>query len=522
MNIRIFVVSCVMLGFTHDSQSQSSRNIDSLHVVLENTAGQSRISSLYALSYAYIENNNDEALRYAREGYRLSLLYLDSLHLVRTGLVMASVLRRTERHDSAANIYDSVLPIAARNGYVKEFTIGLNSAGITLTHLGEYDKALGHFFETLELRRSSRDTIGQLAVLNNIGTVYYKLKNYEKALEIFLECMKLQVSLGINVNADMASINAGHAYAYLGKYDSALYCLDLGIKLCGTECSPARFMEANFARGVVFFGLRDLTRSEGFFKRSYEIAKKEDNVRFELDNIDYLSQIYLARSDHRSAELFLKGGEDLLSEYPTFKLEASKLFSRFSELYYRTEQFQKAYDYKVKSAAMRDEVYSAYLTRNLMRIEADQLERVNLAKISSQQALLLLKEKEISNKRITNRLIALLALVSFAFALVLYRNYKQKFRISALLSIKIDEKTKQFQRNTDSLIKLSHERDTLLTQRSQMFKDFLHRVKGLCLVGLKETPDPVGRYYILKIDSLTREFAVDELDRTSSEFERQS
>lgn len=520
MNIRFFVVFCVLLSFVHESRGQFSRSIDSLHVVADNTAGRRRIPALYALSYAYVEKNNDEALRYAQEGHRLSLMYGDSLHLVRTGLVMASVLRRTQRNDSAATVYSKILPIAARNGYVNEFAIGLNSAGIALTNLGEYDKALAYYFQTLELRRIGRDTIGQLAVLNNIGTVYYKLKNYEKALKSFLQCRKMQLAWGINANADVASINAGHAYAYLGKYDSALYCLDLGIKLCGTQCSAARFMEANFARGVVFFGLRDLTKSEEFFKRSYEIARKDNNVRFELDNIDYLSQIYLTTSDHRSAELFLKVGEALLCEYPSFKLEASKLFSRLSELYYHTEQFKKAYDYKVKSAAMRDEVYSAYLTRNLMRIEADHLEQENLEKISSQETMLTLKEKEISSKRTTNRLIALLALVAFSFALVLYRNYKQKLKISALLSIKIDEKTKLFQMNTDSLIKRSYERETLLTRRSQRLGDFLHRIKGLCLVGLKETLDPVGRYYILKIDSLTREFAVDKEERASSEFER--
>ena len=108
-----------------------------------------------------------------------------------------------------------------------------------------------------------------------------------------------------------------------------------------------------------------------------------------------------------------------------------------------------------------------------------------------------------------NRLIGLLTVISVAFAVVVYRSYRQKLRISALLSLRMTEKTRAFQENTDSLLKLSYERDTLIKKNSKVFSDFLYRVKGLCLVGLSETPDPVGRSYILKIDSLIQEFTDD-------------
>ena len=50
-----------------------------------------------------------------------------------------------------------------------------------------------------------------------------------------------------------------------------------------------------FAKGVVHMGLGDLHRSEDYFLQSYDLSRKLKNVRFQLDNIDYLSQIYLER-----------------------------------------------------------------------------------------------------------------------------------------------------------------------------------------------------------------------------------
>lgn len=517
MNIRFFIVFCLLSCFATGSHGQNSKNIDSLQTVLAATFGSNRIEPLYELSWSYIDIDNAQALHYALEGYHLSNGCGDSLHIVRTGLVMASALRRTGRHDSAAVVYAKILPIAERQVYVSELTVGLNSAGITLTHKGDYDEALAHYFKSLELRKSAGDIAAQLVVLNNIGTVYYKLKNYGKALEIFLGCLKLHATSGLKEGSAVASINAGHACAYLGKYDSALYYLDLGIKLCDTGCVPARYMEVAFAKGVVYFGLQNLAKAEESFKRSYSLAQSEKDIRFQLDNIDYLSRIGMQRGDYGSAYVYLSAGEGLLREYPSFKLEASKLFSRFSELYHHTRRFERAYYYQLKYAAMSDEVYSADLTRNLMRIEADHLERENLAKISSQEELLALKESELASQQLTNRLVVLLALLSVAFAIVLYRNYRQKLRISTLLSDKIGEKTRQFQENAENLLKLSQERDTLLTRRSQVFADFLCRVKSLCLMGLKETPDPVGRFYILKIDSLTQEFDPKKGERRSSD-----
>ena len=202
--------------------------------------------------------------------------------------------------------------MAEERGYTEELSLLTTGLAIVHTFTAEYDKALQYYFQSLEIKRSLGDTEGEIRTLINVGVVYYKLKDYEKALRYFNQSKGIQEKTGLRIDTDILMNNIGLSYAYLGQFEEAMLHIDFGMRACRVNYSDIRRMEELFAKGVVHMGLRNLHRSEDYFLQSYDLSKKLKNVRFQLDNIDCLSQIYLERKKPNDAARYLHMEKRLL------------------------------------------------------------------------------------------------------------------------------------------------------------------------------------------------------------------
>lgn len=510
INLMLMDIRCICftvlipLSIAGQSQSQDQRLIDSLMASLPGSHGNDRIHTLYELSSTLLNIDNQLALRYALEGLNLATAAEDSLQVVRTGRVIGSALWRLQKLDSSIQVFTLMHKIADQKGYQQDLGWIAGGLGIVHTFTAQYDKALQFYFQSLEIQRQTKDTVGEIRTLVNIGVVYYKLKDYEKSLHYFTQSKDIQERTGFQIDRDVLLNNMGLAYAYLKKFDDALRHIDLGLEMCGADCPDRRRMEAFFAKGVVHMGLGELFRSENYFLQSYLLSKQLGNVRFQLDNIDYLSQIYRKWNRLREAASYLHLGEALVVDYPAFMLENVKLYLQLSDLYRSLRKFERASDYQLKYAQLRDSLFSEELTNNLMRIEAENLERDNLRKIESQKQILALNEHIIDRQKTINRLSLLVILIAAGLVIVLYRTYQQKKRINAFLDGKIGERTRELYMSNEQLSKAFYERDLMLHHADTTYKTLATRIEGLYLNALKEVSDPVARTYILKIGALVK------------------
>ena len=492
----------LVASISFQSQGQDQQRIDSLSASLNGKIGNDRINTLYELSATLLDDDNQLSLRFSRQAFYLATRSGDTMQIVRTGRVMGSGLWRLQKLDSSRHVYALMYKIAEEGGYTEELSLLATGLAIVYTFTAEYDKALQYYFQSLEIKRSLGDTEGEIRTLINVGVVYYKLKDYEKALRYFNQSKGIQEKTGLRIDTDILMNNIGLSYAYLGQFEEAMLHIDFGMRACGVNCSDIRRMEALFAKGVVHMGLRNLHRSEDYFLQSYDLSKKLKNVRFQLDNIDCLSQIYLERKKPNDAARYLHIGERIIMAYPAFNLENLKLYSRLSDLYRTLRNFEMASDYQFKYRQLKDDVYSEELTNNLMRIEAENLERENLRRIKSQNEILALNQHIIDRQNIINVLSIILILIIIGLGSVLYRNYKQKKRINAFLDLKIGERTRELNNSSLQLSKAFHERDLMLDHANRAYMSLVARIEGLYLNALKDVSDPVGRDYILKIGAL--------------------
>lgn len=505
MAFKTIVIQLFLLLIFYHAECQVSR-IDSLRTLIEGKEGREKANLLYELGRQYLRfDQNISAAVTALEGYRIAKTLNDSLMIIENGRVMAMALRLHGEIDSAIIILERILPLSRKYENSPPHLSILNNLALAYTFTAEYDKALELHFQYLEGNRRNRNIGGETIALNNIGLVYYKLKDYSRARLFFSDAIVLKKKRNDSYDLGVAYINLGLCEAYLGDYSNAKLSIKAGIQISGNNASDLEVVCADFAMGVVYFGLKEYLNAERYFLKSYLLAKHRDYQRFQFDNVDYLTQIYLMQNRFTDASYYLNEAETLIRAGVPYNLEVIKIYSRFFEMYNKMKNYERAAFYQQKYIQLKDSLYDEELTINLVRVEADYRERENRARIATQEQVLLLKEDVIKKQRILNLVISVLVLVASAFAIVLWKNYSKKKKYSALLreSVRV--------RNVEVNV-LEHELIThneLVEQGALDIKNALATIQELCKLSHRDVNDPAACQYIDQIEKASMDMGND-------------
>jgi hypothetical protein len=316
----------------------------------------------------------------------------------------------------------------------------------------------------------------------------------------FKKSLDLKTKTKNNQDLERTMINISLCYAYTNEFLSGKNFADRAIAICGSDCNKEILMEGNFSLGVIYFGQNNLGDSKIHFLKSYTFAKNVNSERFQIDNIVYLSRICVLQNQDTEAANYLSEAEELIKKGSQFNLELIKIYSSFFQYYLEQGDFKKTAFYQNKYIQLKDSIYNEELTTNLMRIEADYVQRENEAKITSQNQVILLKEEVIRRQNLLNASVSVIAVVLIVLAIVLLKNNKQRKMINELLELRVKERTKELELNRNELQRSVSERDLLIEKTAQSIRSSLASIKGICEVGLKDISEPSARLYIQKVE----------------------
>ena len=188
------------------------------------------------------------------------------------------------------------------------------------------------------------------------------------------------------------------------------------------------------------------------------------------------------------AENALKENEELIQSSLDYNDAIIELYTQLYKLFSKAKNFEKVAFYQAKYISLKDSIYSKERTTNLMKIEAEYLEKENKAKIESQAKILALNEEVILRQRYLNVVIGLVALLLVALATVLVKINNQTRRLNQLLDKKVKERTQELELNRDVLLRACNERDIIISKAASDIRSSFVTIKGLCHLGLKDNP----------------------------------
>lgn len=482
-----------------------AQEIDSLKALLHEKSGIERCDILYGLGYEYIDVDNTLGLQYASESLKEAKKLGDSLRIVKAGRIKALAFTRLKQLDSAIVLFNKLLPIAKRNNHLDLIKNILNGLALTYTYEAQYDNALKYHFESLQYREIDGDKAEIFIALLNIGFNYYKMQDFDRALSYYERALKLKNEINGNFDTWLIFVNISLCYAYKDDFAEARYYLDQLLSSCKESCSELILLNADFNLGVISFRQNNFTEAEQNFQASYSIAKKINDQRMLLDNIVYLAQVYIHASNLKLAENYLKEAEELIIQGTPYSLELIKVYNGLYNLYGNSGNFEKVAHYQRKYIQLKDSIFDQELTRNLMKVEAQYLERENYAKIDAQSRILALNKEVILRQRLLNAFMGAVAVLLVILAVVLIRSNRQKRTNNQMLERKVKERTKELELNRDKLQRSLDERDFVFEKISTVIRSALATIRGLCSLGLTDMEAEDRGQYIRRIDKTSEQ-----------------
>jgi tetratricopeptide (TPR) repeat protein len=479
-------------------QKQSA--IDSLETALRLQPTNRRSSTLFYLGFEYVSTDIEKALFFCRRAEQAALDDGDTLFLVKSRRLKGQLLYQIERTSEAAETLYDVLPIADRHGLKHEKLSILAILGNVELFMSRYDKALQLFFLALNLANEIGESSESVGIYNGIGLTYYKLKDYERAVGFYIKAMDAAEKFQPDV-VFVVSTNIGLCHAYLGDFAAARFYLERSLTACGQKCADEKLVNIEFAFGLISRGEGNDKAAEAHFLRSYALASQSHSSRFQLDNIDQLTELYLEASKYDKAEKLLIAGAQLIAQETPFNLEIIKIYYRFSQLYLSLNQFRKASLYQSRYISLRDSIYSNELTINLMKAEAGFLQRENESKLRAQEQVIVLNDQVIKHQRMLNLLSTVIIFLSAAMVIFFFMNYRKNKALNELLDKKVTERTKELENSRDELVTSLKQQEIKLQRAFAGIGEKLNTLKGLCLVARDELGDPVAAVYLDQIEN---------------------
>lgn len=266
--------------------------------------------------------------------------------------------------------------------------------GENLKFYGKYKEALTYFQKTLDIETAANNLTGIAIAENRIGRVYDDLKQYKVA--------------------------ENH-------YKKGLECAEkANYKLLQTD------LLTNL--GLISRKAGNYAESEKYLKRS-EAISKEINVRLPLKTIYHnLGDLHFFRQNYPVAEKYYLEALEIAKE--TEDLEYLYTANQaLAELYEETQDFKKAYNYKVASEVAKDSIFrieTAQTTEELLRkYEAEKKEQeIALLNIENEKGSLL-------NRSLMGGGVALILLTGLSIVYLLNRNKLKRMEESQRLRNKI-------------------------------------------------------------------------------------
>lgn len=236
------------------------------------------------------------------------------------------------------------------------------------------------------------------------------------------------------------------------------------------------------------------------FLESFSLARKVSDQRFELDNLIYLSQISLGSDNLGLAEEYLEQAEAVAKTELPFNLELVKMYRELFQLYTKLGNFRKVALYQAKYIQLKDHMYNEEVATNLMKAEADYMERENNTRIEAQEEILALSNDVINKQRGLSIVVGIVALLSVALIVVLIKNVKQKKHANRLLEQKVKERTIELEANHIELMKSFEERNQQMKRISLEIKSSMATIRGLCKLSNQDASVVNAGQYIEKIE----------------------
>lgn len=250
----------------------------------------------------------------------------------------------------------------------------LSNVGRTYLILGELQRSLEYYKQTLEVCRASRDPRTEAITTNDIGAVYDTIGDKQQAVDHFNQALVLYRNLNDSKNEAATLNNIGLLYQGLREYQKALEYFNQALPLVSKLNDSLRQAGLLNSIGGTFSGLDDKPRALEYFNQALPFCRAAKDLRCEAVTLNNIGNVYSGLREDQKALTYYQQALPLLRA-TRYALGAAVALNGSGLSYSRLGQPQKAlenYNLALQfSRSIRQRRGEATTLYNLATLERD-------------------------------------------------------------------------------------------------------------------------------------------------------
>ncbi|BAY68043.1 tetratricopeptide repeat protein [Anabaena sp. FACHB-709] len=187
--------------------------------------------------------------------------------------------------------------IGDRNG-VSNSLIGL---GNTYNSVGEYQRAIELFQQSLEISRDIGDRNGVGGSLMGLGNAYNSVGEYQRAIELFQQSLEISRDIGDRNGVGNSLIGLGNAYHSLGEYQRAIEFRQQSLEIFRDMGDRNGVSISLNNLGNTYYFLGEYQRAIEFHQQSLEISRDIGDCNGVGRSLNNLGNAYYSLGKYQQA-----------------------------------------------------------------------------------------------------------------------------------------------------------------------------------------------------------------------------
>ncbi|NJN13463.1 MAG: tetratricopeptide repeat protein [Richelia sp. SL_2_1] len=263
---------------------------------------------------------------------------LESLSL---GSIVSIYRNFLGNNQQALKYTEEVLELNRKTGEKDEEASTLNQQGDIYIQQGDYQLALDHYNEALQIElsitknpKAAARTLGNIALLyNSLGDSNLSIRTYNQALDIYRK-------LDNKAQQARTLIYTGGVYQKNGQFNEALTSYNEALKLLNKE-DYIYEISIRYGLARTYRDQKDYPRAFEAANLALELSKKHKSSFQEIASIEIIGSIYIAQGDYKNA---LDSYQKALNGYRQSKLKPkeAETLNTISMAYSFEKQYQQA------------------------------------------------------------------------------------------------------------------------------------------------------------------------------------
>ncbi len=217
----------------------------------------------------------------------------------------------------------------------------LNRLGNCSGSLGQYEKAITHFHQCLEIGKEISDRQGVAKSLGNLGVCYEFLGQHEKAIDYHQQSLEIEEEIGSRQGVTISLGNLGNCYKNLGQYEKAIDYHQQSLEI-GKEIDDQQGVAISLGNlGNCYGSLGQDKKAIDYHQQSLEIGKEIGDQLVVAISLHNIGEVFLKFENYSEAETKIQ--ESLvISQEINYKSLIANSFKALAAIAHQTNQPQLA------------------------------------------------------------------------------------------------------------------------------------------------------------------------------------